>query len=72
MCESLRFRPPWYVNEGDESFAVHDAAGQTLAHVYFDDEPRLGLVKERLTREEARCIAVDIVKLPKLLNRPQY
>jgi hypothetical protein len=71
MSEPRRFSPPWHVNEGDESFAVHGAAGQTLAHVYFDDEPRLRGVKERLTHEEARCIAVDIVNLPKLLNRPQ-
>jgi hypothetical protein len=72
MSERRRFSPPWSVNEGDESFDVLDAAGQTLTHVYFDDESRLRRVKERLTREEARCIAANIVKLPKLLNRSQY
>ncbi len=72
MSEHRRFPPPWSAKEGGKSFAVLDGAGQTLAHVYFDDEPRLRAVKERLTREEARCIAVNIVKLPTLLNRPQY
>jgi hypothetical protein len=35
-----RFPPPWIVEELDACFVVTDGAGQKLAYVYFEDEPR--------------------------------
>jgi hypothetical protein len=41
MTESeRRFPPPWTIEELRESFIIHDASGQPLAYIYFDDEPR--------------------------------
>ena len=34
-----RFPPPGTVEETDACFVVRDAGGQTLAHVYFEDDP---------------------------------
>jgi hypothetical protein len=35
-----RFPPPWSVEElNDACFVVTDSAGQSLAYVYFEDEP---------------------------------
>jgi hypothetical protein len=63
---SRRFPPPWMVEELNESFVVKDASGQALAYLYFEDEPQRRLSTKRLSRDEARRIAVNIAKLPRV------
>jgi hypothetical protein len=61
--------PPWTIEELDACFVVRDSNGQQLAYVYFEDEPGRRSAAKLLSKDEARRIAVNIVKLPKLLQR---
>jgi hypothetical protein len=63
MPSTRRFPPPWTVEENRESFVIHDAIGQPLACVYFEDEPQRQMSMKRLSRDEARRIAANIAKL---------
>jgi hypothetical protein len=66
---SRRFPSPWRVEQLPATFVVKDAAGQSLAYVYFEDEPGRRSAAGLLTRDEARRIAANIAKLPGLLGR---
>jgi len=68
MTPARRFPPPWQVEEITESFRVSDATGPALAYIDFEDEPGRRMTMKRLTRDEARRLAVNIAKLPELLT----
>jgi hypothetical protein len=63
-----RFPPPWSTEETNTCFIVRDHNGQALAYVYFEDEPGRRSAAKLLTRDEARRMASNIVKLPDLLS----
>jgi hypothetical protein len=62
-----RFPPPWTVEQIPAGFKIVDANGQALAYVYAGDTPAAKL----LAPDEARRIAANIAKLPRLLARKQ-
>jgi hypothetical protein len=68
MPSARRFPPPWTAEETGACFIVRDAAGQALANVYFEEEPGRRAAAKLLTRDEARCIAANIAKLPERLR----
>jgi hypothetical protein len=39
MPSARRFPPPWMIEEQEACFTVRDENGQTLAYVYFEEEP---------------------------------
>jgi hypothetical protein len=47
---------------------VQDAAGATLAYVYFEDEPSRRRFSRRLSKDDARRMAQQILRLPELVR----
>lgn len=59
---------PWILHEGEESFRVDTASGTHLAYFYYENEPGRRAVTHRMTREEARRLALEFQRLPELID----
>jgi len=56
----------WSIEELDECFIVRDADGQALGYFCFDEEQQSPAIDRRLTRDDARRMAMNFAKLPDL------
>ena len=61
-----QFPPPWTIEEIEAGFKIVDGNGQTLAYVYGHVDQRDAAIAKALTLDEARWIASNIAKQPKL------
>jgi hypothetical protein len=47
---------------------VKDRAGQELAYIYYENDPRRRSIVKLLSRDEARSIAAAVAKLPDMVS----
>ena len=62
------FAKPWTLAESGESFVIMDSAERTLAFVYFEDDPVRRNFTKRLSKDDARRMAKQILRLPELVG----
>jgi hypothetical protein len=67
-CDVKPFSKPWKLVEHDEPFEVRDSASRPLAFVYFSDDPDRWNFMRRLSTEDARRMAQQILRLPELVR----
>jgi len=67
--KARRFPPPWSAELQPNYYVVRDADRQQLAYIYFENDSDRRSAAKLLTKDEARRIAVNIVKLLELLQR---
>jgi hypothetical protein len=69
MTESpRRFPTPWHADTIPGGYVVRDANGQALAYLYSRDNEDEARQAKVLTKDEARRIAVNVVRLRELLG----
>jgi hypothetical protein len=64
-----RFPVPWHADPIPGGYVVRDANGQGLAYIYARDTEVESRQANVLTKDEARRIAVNIARLPELLEK---
>jgi hypothetical protein len=63
-----RFPQPWtFEDQNNACFIVKDGNGLPVAYVYYEEDPGRRTAANLMTKDEARRIAANIVKLPTML-----
>jgi hypothetical protein len=63
-----RLPAPWRAEKIPGGYVVRDANGQALAYVYSRSTEADAMQAKVLTEDEARRVAINIVRLPQLLG----
>jgi hypothetical protein len=63
-----RFPAPWSAEDNGACFIVKDFNGFALAYLYYEEEPGRRTAPNLMTQDEARRIAVNLAKVPALLQ----
>jgi hypothetical protein len=69
MVNDRRFPAPWRADKMPGGYVVRDANGQALVYVYSRDNDAEALQARVLTKDEARRIAANVARLPRLLGK---
>jgi len=69
MTSPRRFPPPWEVEQIPGGYKVLDASSQALVYIYARETRQQADIAKVLTFDEAWRIAVNVAKLPALLQR---
>ena len=69
MVNDRRFPAPWRADRIPGGYVVRDANGQALVYVYSRDNDAEALQARVLTKDQARRIAVNVARLPRLLGK---
>ena len=69
MVNDRRFPAPWRADKIPGGYVVRDANGQALVYVYSRDNDAEALQARVLTKDQARRIAVNVARLPRLLGK---
>jgi hypothetical protein len=64
-----RFPAPWRADKVPGGYVVRDATGQALAYLYGRETEADARQAKVLTNDEARRIAINVVRLPELLGK---
>ena len=71
MPPSRRLPPPWKADKIAGGYVVRDANGQAIAYVYSRATETDAMQAKVLTEDEARRVAINIVRLPELLGHKE-
>ena len=66
-----RLPPPWRVEKIPGGYVVRDPNGQALAYVYSRATETDAMQAKVLTDDEARRVAANIARLPRLLGHQE-
>lgn len=67
--DRTRLPLPWTVRCNDDAYWLEAGNGARFAYSYFRDRPLGGTGDQRLSREAARRVTVNLARLPQLLGK---
>jgi len=62
------FAKPWRLIQQSDCFEIQDSAGIQLCCIVFEDDPARRTFTKRLSKDDARRMARQVLRLPELIR----